>query len=100
MLFRSMNLGREIRKITPASWVGSFCERFRGGFYAVAGSKVTRAKIKADDVAQPVIVKDADKMRPGLPQRKSLLRLATLVVAGKGKDDDWEVVKVPEKANK
>src|ERR1700733_2912097 len=83
-----MNLGREIRKTTPASWVGSFCERFRGGFYAVAGSKVTRAKIKADDVAQPVIVKDANKMRPGLPQRKSLLRLATLVVAGKGKDDD------------
>jgi hypothetical protein len=95
-----MSLGREIRKTTPASWVGSFCERLRGGFYAVAGSKVTRAKIKADDVTQPVIVKDANKMRPGLPQRKSLLRLATLVVAGKGKDDDWEVVKVPEKANK
>ena len=61
---------------------------------------VARAKSKADDVTQPVIVKDTDKMRPDWPQRKSLLKLATLVVAGKGKDDDWEVVKVPEKANK
>ena len=95
-----MNLGREIRKTYPASWVGSFCERFCGGFYAVVGSIVARAKSKADDGAQPVTVKDADKMRPSLPQQKSLLRLATLVVAGKGKDDDWEVVKVPEKANK
>ena len=95
-----MNLGREIRKASSASWVGSFCEWFCGGFYTVVGGKVTRAKSKADDVTQPVIVEDADKVRPGSPQRKSLLRLATLVVAGKGKDDDWEVVKVPEKANK
>jgi hypothetical protein len=95
-----MNLGREIRKTSPASWVGGFCEQFCGGFCAVVGSKIARAKSKTDDVTQPVIIEDADKMRPDLPQRKSLLRLATLVVAGKGKDDDWEVVKVPEKANK
>lgn len=95
-----MNLGQEIRKTSPASWVGSFRERFCGEFYAVVGSKVARVKSKADGVTQPVVVKDADKMRSGSPQRKSLLRLATPAVAGKGKDDDWEVVKVPEKANK
>jgi hypothetical protein len=96
-----MNLGREIRKTSPASWVGSFCERVCGESYAVVGSKeAPGAKSKADDATKPIMVKDADKMRPASPQRKSLLKLATLGIAGKGKDDDWEVVKVPEKANK
>jgi hypothetical protein len=91
-----MNLGREIRKTSPASWVGSFCEQVCGEFYAVVGSKeALRAKSKADDGTEPIMVKDADKMRPGSQQRKFLLRLATLGVAGNGKDDDWEVVKVP-----
>jgi len=95
-----MDLGREIRKTFPASWTGSFCERVCGEFNTVVGSKeAPRAKSKADDATEPVMVKDADKMHPSSPQRKSLLRLVTLGVAGKGKDDDWEVVKVPEKAN-
>ena len=94
-----MNLGREIRK-TSASWVGNFYERVCGESYAVVGNKeAPRAKSKADDATEPIMVKDADKMRPSSPQRKSLLRLATLGIAGKGKDGDWEVVKVPEKAN-
>jgi len=95
-----MDLGREIRKASPTSWTGSFCERVCGKFYTVAGSKeAPRAKSEADDATEPVMVKDADKMHPSSPQRKSLLRLVTLGVAGKGKDDDWEVVKVPERAN-
>ena len=95
-----MDLGREIRKTSPASWAGSFCERVCGEFYTVVGSKeAPRAKSKADDATEPVMVKDADKMHLSSPQRKSLLRLVTLGVAGKGKDDDWEVVKVPEGAN-
>jgi hypothetical protein len=95
-----MNLGREIRKTSPASWVGSFCEQVCGEFYAVVGSKeAPRAKSKADDATEPVMVKDANKMRGSSLQRKSLLGLATLGVAGKEKDDDWEVVKAPEKAN-
>ena len=95
-----MDLGREIRKTSPASWAGGFCERVCGEFYTVVGSKeAPRAKSKADDATEPVMVKDADKMHPSSPQRKSLLRLVTLGVAGKGKDDGWEVVKVPKKAN-
>lgn len=88
-----MDLGREIRKTSPASWAASFCEWVCGEFYTVVGNKeAPRAKSRADDATEPVTVK-------GSPQRKSLLRLAMLGVAGKGKDDDWEVVKVPEKAN-